>query len=111
VTRSFYNDTIIRRRAAFTIDAYGNEVKGTATDLAISGCRVQPTETNEMTSADRDMVQTQLQVFCPSGADVIATDQIVWQNVVYEVVGDLQEYRSPTGVANHSRFRMVKLNG
>jgi hypothetical protein len=36
---------------------------------------------------------------------------VVWQGVVYEVVGDLQEYRSPTGVAAHSRFRMVRVDG
>jgi hypothetical protein len=111
MTRSFYNDTIIRRRAAFVIDQFGNEVKGASADLIISGCRVQPVDTNEMVSDDRDMVKTQLQVFCPSGADVIATDQVVWQGVVFEVVGDLQEYRSPSGVANHSRFRMVRVNG
>lgn len=113
MTRSFYTDTVTRRRAPLADDGHGNEAPdwdgeiGTAT---ITGCRVQPIDAEEV-MANRFESHTTHRLLAPLGSDVTFLDEIVYSGVTYEVTGNPRSHRSPSGVAAHDEIGLKRVTG
>jgi hypothetical protein len=84
--------TVIRRTAAST-DDYGNDVF-TTTETVVKGCVVAPRNSSELIQ-DQDIVIVGLTVYMPYGTDILSTDQVNINSVVYDVDGVPGSFRSP----------------
>lgn len=85
-------------RASLVDDGYGNPVPDWASAVRTSyaGCAVaQGTRGGETLTGDRDTITSDLAVFMPSGADVVATDRLEIRGREYEVVGEPFDWVSP----------------
>lgn len=98
-----YGESVSVLRAGLVDDGYGNQVSdwSTATSTPYDGCAVaQGTRGGEVLAGDRDAVVSDLVVFMPPGADVVATDRLEVRGRAYEVVGEPFDWASPfTGAA------------
>jgi hypothetical protein len=87
-----------------TRDAYGNDVPGAPTEIAVPGCGIAPRDStgagsNEIVQG-RDTVITGLLLYAPSGTEFRSTDKVRVKGVLYEVDGQPGSFRSPfTGSA------------
>jgi len=99
---SFARQTVDRIRAASTDDGHGNDEPnwGDASEITLPGCSVQPGATDEVL-AGRTATLIQWTVYAPPGVDVLATDRIRYQDVVYEIDGEPARWSSPTGTLDH----------
>ncbi|WP_459650263.1 hypothetical protein [Kitasatospora sp. Ki12] len=88
--------TVVRVRWTVVQDAYGNDVRGAATEADIDGCRVLPPSGQTAASVEaveaRDQVVILRVLFAPAGTDLRATDQIRHAGTAYEVHGQPSEY-------------------
>lgn len=102
---SFATDVITRLRAPFVTDSYGNHVLdwSTPAELTITGCRVQPLQSNEYTT-DSERIAVRLRTFAPAGSDVTGVDRIRFNGIDYSVDGDPLAWSSPTGGLAHLEF-------
>jgi hypothetical protein len=84
---------VTRLRAPTTEDAFGNPIRqwGSAAELSISDCSVQPVFGDEQT-VGRDTVVTRWRLYAPLGTDLLASDRIRYASVVYEVDGDVESW-------------------
>jgi hypothetical protein len=88
-------DTCTRRRYAVgTADAYGNPAQGTAADVAYD-CRLVPAPGNEE-STDRDVQTHDAAFLLPHDADVIGTDLLIHETVIWQVLGPSVTQSWPT---------------
>jgi hypothetical protein len=106
VTMTFpYGETVAVVRASLVDDGYGNQTPdwSAATSTPHEGCAVAQGAkggATEDATGDRNVVVSDLVVFMPAGADVLATDRLEIRGRVYEVVGEPFDWRSPfTGTA------------
>lgn len=93
-----YGEPVTVLRAGLVDDGYGNPVRdwSTATRTPHEGCAVgQGTRGGEALTGDRDTITSDLAVFMPSAADVVATDRLEIRGREYEVVGVPFDWRSP----------------
>lgn len=91
-------ETVTRLRASTTTDRYGNEIRdwSTATSTPYEGCGVaRGNVTDETVTADRDVVVSDLVIYMPPAADVVASDRIEVRGQTCEVVGSPFLWRSP----------------
>lgn len=100
-----YGEAVTVIRATLTDDGYGNPVWDwpNATRTPHDGCAVaqgaKGGATEDLTG-DRNVVISDLIVFMPSVADVVATDRLEVRGRVYEVVGEPFDWVNPfTGTA------------
>lgn len=92
-----YGETVAVVRASLVDDGYGNQAGdwSTTTRTPYEGCAVaQGTRGGEVLT-DRNAVVSDLVVFMPSGAAVMATDRLEVRGRAYEVVGEPFDWTSP----------------
>lgn len=90
-------ETVTRLRVTSTTDAWNNVVPGdwsTAARLDIPHCAVAPHASTE-DNVGRTAVITGLDVYMPTGTDLLPTDRLEVRGGVYEVVGDVADWRNP----------------
>ena len=93
-------EAVTRIRAPLTTDRYGNEVRdwpnATRTDFA--RCAVAQGSRGssaELLTIERDAVISDVAVYLPPDADVLATDRLEIRGGTYEVVGAPFAWRNP----------------
>lgn len=108
----FHRDTITVLRAELVTDAYNNEVFDwpNAARTDVSGCRVQPDRGTDNT-LDREAITTRWRLFAPAGTDLLATDRVEHQGVVYVVEGSVEDWPSPTGRLAHIEALLRRTDG
>lgn len=70
---------------------YGDPLPGTPEEFELEGCLFAPGPSQESTFAS-EQVETAGTVYAPPGSDVRPTDKLRIRGVVYEVVGDVQQW-------------------
>lgn len=90
-------ETVIRIRAPLVTDRYGNQVFDwdNATRSEVSGCGVAPRTSDEETETGRQGVIVGITVYVPAGTDISAHDRMEVRGEVYEVAGEVADWRSP----------------
>lgn len=90
-------ETVTRLRAPLVTDRYGNLVRDwdSATRLDIPGCGVAPRTSDEETEQGRQGVIVGIAVYAPPGTDIVPSDRMEVRGEVYEVVGEVADWRSP----------------
>lgn len=83
--------TVVRTPAP-TLPAYGDNTE-TAARTDVEGCAVWPTTTAEFVSG-QDTTIWDLNCLLPQGTDVLSTDQVEVDGVLYDVVGRPQHWDS-----------------
>lgn len=106
-------ETIAVRRAPLVIDSYGNEIRGEVADAGTVTAGVAPIPAEELTEFGRQGVTVDLQLICDDvDADIHRHDQVVVDGVAYEVVGEVQRWRSPmTGWTPGCRVLVRRVDG
>jgi hypothetical protein len=88
-----WSNTITRIRAPLIEDQYGVAAGrrdwAHADELDVLGCDVQPIAGSKYT-LDREAIVARWRLFAPDGADIVATDRIRSDGLVYEIDGDVQ---------------------
>lgn len=95
-----YGETVTVSRAGLVADDYDNQVRdwANATTTPYTGCAVAQggkDRTTEDLTGDRNVIISDLIVFMPSGANVLATDRLEVRARVYEVVGEPFDWVNP----------------
>ncbi|MEU7771227.1 hypothetical protein AB0C44_07865 [Micromonospora taraxaci] len=92
-----YGETVTVLRAVLVEDEYENQVRDweNATPTPYAGCAVAQNGRDESLTGDRNVIASDLIVFMPFGADVLATDRLEIRGRAYEVVGATFAWRSP----------------
>jgi hypothetical protein len=113
---AWHNDTIIRLRAPLVNDPYGNPVWDwdNATSTPLAGWRVQPMQGSRVSAAEtipREGLERGRRLFGPYDADVLTTDRIEWDGVVWSIDGDVDRWRSPTGALAHAEIILTRMEG
>jgi len=90
-------ETVVRLRASLVEDRYGNLVRDweQAERLDIPGCGVAPRTSDEETEQGRQGVIVGIAVYAPAGTDISPHDRMEVRGEVYEVVGEVADWRSP----------------
>lgn len=88
--------TVTVERAAFIADAFNNQTRDwpNAVPHTVTGCSVQPLTGPEVI-VGRDTIVSRWQIFAPPGADLLATDRVVYAGDTYDVDGEVQRYDFP----------------
>lgn len=92
-----YGETATVIRAGLSDDGYGNQVRDwtTAVRTPSPGWGFAPRHGDENTIAGSQGVIVGLTGYGPPGADVLPTDRMEVRGEVYEVVGEVGEWRNP----------------
>lgn len=90
-------ETVSRIRAPLVGDRYGNQVRDwdNATRVDIPGCGVAPRTSGEETEQGRQGVIVGIAVYAPAGTDIGPHDRLDVRGEVYEVDGEVADWRSP----------------
>lgn len=107
---SFMNDSITRLRSDLIEDSRHNLVPGPVTEQEIKGCSVQPGASGEVTTM-RDTTKIVWTVFAPYTAEIVSTDRIKYGDRIYEIDGEPERWKSPTGALSHVRVFLVRWEG
>lgn len=101
ITPSFARHTVEILRPAETED-HGNVYRdySEVTPRAVNGCVVQPA-TGADSATDRTAVLSQKTIILPPGTDLLPHDHLKYKGVEYQIIGDVQEWDSPTGALDH----------
>lgn len=89
-------ETIQVFRDSADLDRWGEQTEDLVPD-EIRGCVVLPRGVGGEENQNASTVISGLQVFCPPGSDVKATDEVVVRGTRYEVDGEPGDYRSASG--------------
>lgn len=76
-------------------DADGDPVAGTTSSLEIDGCMVAPRQATEPTERGRAGVIVGLTLYAPLDTDLVHTDRIEIDGVLYEIDGEPGTWRNP----------------
>lgn len=76
-------------------DADGDPVTSTTAEHDIEGCAVAPRTSEPVDGRGRQGVIVGLTLYAPAGADLLHTDQVRIDGVVYEIDGEPGVWRSP----------------
>jgi hypothetical protein len=102
MTRSWYDDTIVRKRAVRKLSSSGDENLDWTNPLSltITGCRLQALSAEELVT-QRQGSKTTHRFLMPYGSDVKQFDRIIFDGVSYDVYIPPEANRSPfRGVQN-----------
>lgn len=94
-----YGETVTRLRATVVTDPYSGE----ATELSwvnpdsldIPGVAIEPRPQPELVTDARNAVVSAFTLYAPFGSDVKAADRLRVRGDVFEVDGDVADWRSP----------------
>lgn len=109
---SFATKTVERVRPT-EVDDRGNvhrDYTNPESVIPIEGCIVQPMTGGE-NDENRSAVMRQLSIQLPAGADVSEFDHIRYKGRDYEIVGDDQDWESPTGALDHVNLLVQRWEG
>lgn len=103
--------SVTRKRAGTSTDDYGNTVldwDGATTDVAITGCSVQPGSGSEF-ELDREASTVVYTVWAPAASDVVETDRVTYAGTDYDVQAvERWQVGSPL---DHLVIRLQKVTG
>lgn len=90
-------ETVTRLRPTLVEDRYGNLVPDWSDPnrLDIPGCGVAPRTTTEEAEQGRQGVVVGIAVYAPTGTDITPHDRMEVRGEVWEVVGEVADWRSP----------------
>lgn len=80
------------------------------TGVSVAGCSVQPGASSEDTAL-RENVTIRWTVFMPPNVRVSAYSKVIVRGRAYQVEGEPQEWRSPTGRVSHVAVYLVDWKG
>lgn len=90
------NATIVRvRTAAGTADRYGDTLAGTVTRTTIDNAAVSPRTSEDIDGRGRAGVIVGLNLYAPHGTDLVFTDQVEVDGVLYDIEGEPGSWKSP----------------
>lgn len=96
-----FQDTIVIRRADWSVDAFGNDVPDwtTASSTTVMGVNVQPgARSTEVADGTTDATTTWFSLFTPTGSgdlDLLSTDRVEYAGLTLEVDGDVARWPDP----------------
>lgn len=107
---SWASDTVtVVRREVVGQDDRGNDIYDDV-PVPYFPCRVQPvTTTEEENNAIR--VTSQWRVYGPAGMVVEPQDRVRWDGGEFEVDGDPEHWKSPTGAKAHTEIVLKRVTG
>lgn len=112
-----FNDTIVIRRASWSVDAFGNDVPDwtTAAAVTVDGVAVQPGRAStESSDGTTDQTVTWFSLFTEIGSgdlDLLSTDRVEYAGLTLEVYGDVARWPDPfTGAVSkvEATLRLVQ---
>jgi hypothetical protein len=105
------HDTVTRQRGTLTTGPYGSadEIDWTTPAEVVYAAEVQPLSSDENVVLQQ-RVESRWRAFLPPGADVVATDRIVWDTVVYEIDGEPERWKR-RAVMHHLELILTKVSG
>lgn len=108
----FFNMTITRLRAGQK-DSRGSTVPDWTNpeSLSISGCSVQPSNSDLSLDGRVLGIKDVYRVYCPIGSDILAGDRIVYDGQTFTVDEAPRKWISPTGRLNNLQFNMALWKG
>ena len=86
---------MIRHGTPGGVDNHGDPVAGTSTDTTIVGAFVAPRESADVNDVARVGVIVGLNLFLPFGTEIDHGDQVLVDDVLYEVDGDAGDWQQP----------------
>ncbi len=81
------------------------------TTYALTGCNVQPSSTSRDFEGRALQTDESMTLFAPAGCGIEAGDRIGFDGRTYEVDGEPQARRSPTGRIDHVVCSLVEWRG
>ena len=105
-------DTVTRLRPG-TIDRRGSTEPDwtNATELAISGCSMQPASTTLSQDGRVLGISDGYTCYFPPGTDVIAGDRIRYAGNTYAIIGEPRGWASPSGRVSHIVAQLERWTG
>lgn len=103
-------ETIIVHRPSTDLDRFGDPV-AVAAPRPIKRCIIVPRGIGGEENQSSNTVISGLQVFCPPGSDVKATDRVTARGLTYEVEGEPADYRTSSGVPRAVMVNLVRVTG
>jgi hypothetical protein len=90
------NATVIRVRSApGGFDVYGDPVASAEARTTLEGCAVAPRSSDEHSDRGRQGVIVGLMLYAPYGTDLLFTDQIEVDGVLYNIDGEVGSWKNP----------------
>lgn len=90
------NATVYRLRPTpGGVDQYGDPTAGTVTRTLLEGCGVAPRESSDINDRGRQGVIVGLNLYAPYGTDLLHTDQVEVDGIIYEAEGEPGQWKSP----------------
>jgi hypothetical protein len=92
-----FGETIVRLRAPLAAGGRGEQVRawGSATRSHIRNALIAPGPRSVVDGEGRHGVSTDLTVYLPAGAGVLPTDRLEIRGSIYEVAGEVADWRQP----------------
>lgn len=111
-----HGETVTRLRRVMVLDPYSQELTQGSWDspdeLTIGGAAIAPSSSVEPSADDRQMVVSNMSLYCASGLDVEPADRIRARSGLWDVVGEEMPWVNPfTGWAPGSEYRLEKVVG
>ena len=111
-----HGETVTRIRATPVLDPYSGEVTSLSWDvpdeLNIEGVGVEPRPSTEPVQDARNAVVSAFTLYTDINPDVTPSDRIRVRGVVYDVDGEVADWRNPfTGWAAGSVIQTKRVNG
>lgn len=103
-TEATFTQAATRRRFAVVRDRYNNLVRGARQDLADIPVSLYQEDGDEDTD-DRDQQRAEFRARVPIGTDITGRDQLIVDDVAYEVVGP------PLDARTHLRLSLKHVDG
>lgn len=109
-------ETVVRQRASLVADPYSGESTkrdwSSPDELELVGTAIAPSSSTEPVSVDRQQVITSMSLYCGAGSDVLPEDRIRARSGLWQVEGEVGDWRNPfTGWAPGAEFRVKKVAG
>ena len=86
---------VIRHATPGGVDQYGDPVSGSSADTEIAGAFVAPRESADVHDVGRVGVIVGLTLYLPYGTDIGHGDQVLVDDVLYEVDGEEGDWLQP----------------
>ena len=99
-------------RAPLVAGSYGSLTRnwGAATTTAGVPAFVQPQSSDEQV-ADAQRVVTRWRLFLGPYADLEPADRVTWNEVTFEVDGDVEQHQAANGATHHLEALLLKVTG
>ena len=104
------NATVVRVRGV-TLDEYGDP-DGEPEEDDLEGCTVAPRSSTEVDERGRQGVVVGLTLYAPYGTDIVHTDQLQVDGVLYDIDGEPGLWKNPfTGWEAGIEVALVRAEG